>query len=363
MPNADARGARAEQAHSAARDAAERRQRPNKPLGGLARRDLPARHHAEPHRDVRDGRLVRTGRLRRRRDRLAAARHHLDDQTRSTKARAARSATTSGTSISTTSGATGVFAPDGQIDNGWRDPECRQPAATRADHIRQAVSDTIHLTRTLPGLDLPDGSAWPRSRRQPHPLRRHLARQHHQRRVLGRGYRRRQRDAVEPRGPWTSILTDPQAVDFGAPIRAALSAQGLPAGTVGFDNFVRDLQTVIDPVDPDQLRDGRGDETIRCTSSRCSATPPCPMRRTTTSRGSGACRAPARRGRQRCRPRSGGIVRFRAGVHSSLFNPHAESRGDGGDAAPDGDVRRERGQRDPDHRRQRRSVRAGETDA
>ena len=33
-------------------------------------------------------------------------------------------------------------------------------------------------------------------------------------------------------------------------MRNGLAAQGLPPGTVGFDTFARDLQTVIDTVDP-----------------------------------------------------------------------------------------------------------------
>ena len=72
----DADPARAEPAHSAARDAAERRQRPHAAELGLARRDFPARHHAESHRDVRDGRCVRAGGVRRRCHRSTAARRH-----------------------------------------------------------------------------------------------------------------------------------------------------------------------------------------------------------------------------------------------------------------------------------------------
>ena len=146
-------------------------------------------------------------------------------------------------------GADGVFAPDGQIDNGWQILNVGNPLNAR-DHIRQAVADTIALTRTLPGLNFPDGDANPGSRRQPHPLRRHLARQHHQRRVLGSRHGRHDRDAVEP-GRAVDLDPDRPAGDrLRRPIRNALSAQGLPPGTIGFDNFVRDLQTVIDPVDP-----------------------------------------------------------------------------------------------------------------
>jgi hypothetical protein len=52
-----------------------------------------------------------------------------------------------------------------------------------------------------------------------------------------------------PFATWSRILADPEAVDFGAPVRAGLSAAGLAQGTVGFDNFVRDLQTIVDSAD------------------------------------------------------------------------------------------------------------------
>ena len=43
-------------------------------------------------------------------------------------------------------GATGVFAPDGQIDNGWQILNVGNPLNAR-DHIRQAVADTISAER------------------------------------------------------------------------------------------------------------------------------------------------------------------------------------------------------------------------
>jgi hypothetical protein len=99
-----------------------------------------------------------------------------------------------------------------------------------------------------------------------------------------------------------------------------LSAQGLPPGTVGFDNFVRDLQTVIDPVDPVNYAaaaaashplhviEVRGDTAVPNgpndyiaqlwglpgVTATTMAAPPATV---------------------------SGIVRFNAGVHSSLFNP------------------------------------------
>jgi dienelactone hydrolase len=212
-------------------------------------------------------------------------------------------------------GAVGVFAPDGQIDNGWQILNVANPLNAR-DHIRQAVADLTGLTRTLPGLDFP-GSANPDL--DPN-------------RIgfvgislgsiisgvfLGVNSEVKTATLSSPAGPWTSILTDPQAIDFGQPIRNALSAQGLPPGTIGFDNFVRDLQTVIDPVDPINY------------AAAATATHPIhvievlgdtavPNRPTdyiaqlwglpsvsVTTPG-----APAR-----------GIVRYKAGAHSSLFNP------------------------------------------
>jgi len=145
-------------------------------------------------------------------------------------------------------GAVGVFAPDGQIDNGWQILNVGNPLNAR-DHIRQAVADTIALKRTLPGLDFP-GSANPDlDGNRIHYVGISLGS------IISGVFLGVDADVKtvtlsSPAGPWTSILTDPQAIDFGAPIRKALAAQGLPQGTIGFDNFVRDLQTAIDPVDP-----------------------------------------------------------------------------------------------------------------
>ena len=194
-------------------------------------------------------------------------------------------------------GATGVFTPDGQIDNGWQILNIGNPLNAR-DHIRQAVADTIALTRTLPGLNFPDGDANPDlDGNRIHFVGISLGS------IISGVFLGLDTDVKtatlsSPAGPWTSILTDPQAIDFGGPIRAALSAQGLPPGTIGFDNFVRDLQTVIDPVDP-STTPPTPRRTIRCTSSRCSATQPCRTARPTTSPSSGACRASAPRRRWR----------------------------------------------------------------
>jgi pimeloyl-ACP methyl ester carboxylesterase len=212
-------------------------------------------------------------------------------------------------------GAVGVFAPDGQIDNGWQILNVSNPLNAR-DHIRQAVADMTALTRTLPNLDFPD---------QANPdldgnnidfvgisLGSIISGV-----FLGLNSEVKTVTLSSPAGPWTSILTDPQAIDFGQPIRNALSAQGLPPGTIGFDNFVRDLQTAIDPVDPVNYAAAAtathpihvievlGDTAVpNRPTDHIAQLWGLPSVSTTTSG------APAK-----------GIVRFKAGAHSSLFNP------------------------------------------
>jgi pimeloyl-ACP methyl ester carboxylesterase len=214
-------------------------------------------------------------------------------------------------------GAVGVFAPDGQIDNGWQILNVSNPLNAR-DHIRQAVADLTALTRTIPTLDFPgltnpdlDGS-------RIHFVGISLGS------IISGVFLGLNSDVTtatlaSPAGPWTSILTDPQAIDFGQPIRNALAAQGLPIGTVGFDNFVRDLQTLIDPVDPVNYADDArlhplhvievlGDTAVpNAPNDYIASLWQLPSRSTT------AAVAPP--------GTVSGIVRFRAGVHSSLFNP------------------------------------------
>jgi pimeloyl-ACP methyl ester carboxylesterase len=216
-------------------------------------------------------------------------------------------------------GAVGVFAPDGQIDNGWQILNVQNPMNAR-DHIRQAVSDTMQLTRTLPVLNFPDGDPNPDL---------DGSRIHYVGISLGSiisgvflGLNSEVTTATlsSPAGPWTSILTDPTAIDFGKPIRDALSAQGLPPGTVGFESFVRDLQTMIDPVDPVNYAtqatalhplhviEVLGDTAVpNAPTDYIASLWGLPSVHTTV-----AVQPPAT---------TRGIVRFTAGGHSSLFNP------------------------------------------
>jgi hypothetical protein len=221
-----------------------------------------------------------------------------------------------------TVGATGVFAPDGQIDNGWQILNVQNPLNAR-DHIRQAIADTLALARTIPVLNFPDGDPSPDlDGARIHYVSISLGS------IIGGVFLGVSSDVTtatlsSPGGPWTSILTDTAAVDFGAPIRAGLSAQGLPPGTIGFNDFVRDLQTVIDSVDPINYAAAAaqahalhvievlGDPAVPNAPTdllaslwelpSVSATVAVPPPATTS-----------------------GIVRFTAGAHSSLFNPAAD---------------------------------------
>jgi hypothetical protein len=146
-------------------------------------------------------------------------------------------------------GATGVFIPDGQIDNGWQILNLQNPLNAR-DHIRQAVSDLLHLTHTIPDISVPDGLAG----QDLDGDRIHFVAMSLSSIIsgvfLGMEPPLVTATLANPAGPWTSFLTDPEAISFGEPIRQGLAAQGLAAGTANFSNFVRDLQTVIDPVEP-----------------------------------------------------------------------------------------------------------------
>jgi hypothetical protein len=218
-------------------------------------------------------------------------------------------------------GAVGVFAPDGQIDNGWQILNVSNPLNAR-DHIRQAVADTIALKRTLPSIDFPNVPNPDLDGNRIHFVGSSLG-SIISGVFLGLDSDIRTATLQSPAGPWTSILTDPQATVFGGPIRNALSAQGLPPGTLGFDNFVRDLQTVIDPVDPVNFAvDAAANHPIHVIEILGDTSVPnrptdyiaqlwgLPSVSTTTPAGPPGAPATAE-----------GIVRFTAGAHSSLFNP------------------------------------------
>jgi hypothetical protein len=213
-------------------------------------------------------------------------------------------------------GPLGDFAPDGLIDNGWQIFNLENPLNAR-DHGRQAVSDLVHLLRTLPTMSFdadpnPDIDA---------------DRIHFVSLSLGSIFSTALLAVNEdfgsatmssPGGRFIDFLYDPAAVDFGRPIRTAIEAEGLAFGTLGFDNFARDLQTILDPIDPLNYAAAGAQkhaihvvEILSDTSVPASLTENVARLMGLTSVSATTVDAGGVRG----------IVRFTAGGHSSLFNP------------------------------------------
>ena len=145
-------------------------------------------------------------------------------------------------------GALGSLVPDGQIDNGWQVFNVANPLNAR-DHGRQAVSDQFHLIRTVPVMDVTGDGIADLNGNRIHFVGVSLGA------IFSAPFLALSREfstatLSSAGGPYSSFLTDPMAITFGRPIRAAVEAAGLPFGTVGFQNFVRDLQTVLDSIDP-----------------------------------------------------------------------------------------------------------------
>lgn len=213
-------------------------------------------------------------------------------------------------------GPVGDPTPDGEIDNGWQIFNVGNPLNAR-DHGRQAVADLIHLLRTAPTLDF-DGDTAPDV---------DGARLHFVSVSLGSIFSTAllavnddfgSATMSSPGGPFSGFLFDANATQFGLPIRLGIEAQGLPFGSVAFDNFARDLQTILDPIDPvnyaaaaagahpihviEILGDGAVTPALTDNVARLMGLVDVSE---TTVDGAGVR----------------GIVRFNAGGHSSMFNP------------------------------------------
>ncbi len=143
--------------------------------------------------------------------------------------------------------AVGQPIPDGVIDDGRQIFNISNPLNAR-DHVRQAVADLIHLTKTIPTIDF-DGGGPDFDGDSIHLVGWSLGSAFASI-LLGVNTDIGPATLSSPFATWSRILTDPEAVNYGAPIIAGLAAAGLVQGTVGFDNFIRDLQTIFDPGDP-----------------------------------------------------------------------------------------------------------------
>ena len=213
-------------------------------------------------------------------------------------------------------GGVGDLAPDGLIDNGWQIFNVQNPLNAR-DHGRQAVSDLIHLIRTVPSMDFSGDMAADLDAARIHFVSVSLG-SIFSTALLAVNTDFGTASMSSPGGPYSGFLFDPNAIDFGLPIRAGIEAQGLAFGTEAYDNFARDLQTILDPIDPlNYARQAGLNHPIHVLEilGDTAVTPALTDNvadlmglidiSTTTVDGVGVR----------------GIVRFTAGGHSSMFNP------------------------------------------
>jgi hypothetical protein len=213
-------------------------------------------------------------------------------------------------------GPLGDYTPDGLIDDGWQIFNLQNPLNAR-DHGRQAVSDLIQLLRTLPTMDF-DGDQSPDV---------DANRLHFVSLSLGSIFSTAllavntdfgSATMSSPGGRFIDFLYDPVAIDFGLPIRTAIEAEGLAFGTLAFDNFARDLQTVLDPIEPLNYAAAAAQnhpvhvvEVLSDTAVTAGLTENVASLMGLASVSSTTVDAGGVRG----------IVRFTAGAHSSMFNP------------------------------------------
>jgi hypothetical protein len=213
-------------------------------------------------------------------------------------------------------GALGNYTPDGLIDNGWQIFNLKNPLNAR-DHGRQAVADLIQLFRTAPTLDFDGGGA------DVDPNRLHFVSVSlgsiFSTAFLAVNTNFSTATMSSPGGRFIDFLYDPMAIDFGLPIRRAIEAQGLAFGTLGFDNFARDLQTVLDPIEPLNYAavaaQSHPIHVIEVLSD--TAVPATLTENVARLMGLVSVHAPGTTNPAGVR----GIVRFTAGVHSSIFDP------------------------------------------
>ncbi|MEW8251651.1 MAG: hypothetical protein AB2740_15525 [Candidatus Thiodiazotropha sp.] len=145
--------------------------------------------------------------------------------------------------------ATGIAGADGLIDNGIQLPGqlINNPLNGR-DTLRQSSADLIQLVTTIPAMDL-DGDGLPDL---------DAARIHYAGLswgaiqgplLLGINDSITTATLISPGGSWSDLLTDPESLTFGRPLLDQLARQGVVFGTADFDQWLRDWQTILDPVD------------------------------------------------------------------------------------------------------------------
>jgi pimeloyl-ACP methyl ester carboxylesterase len=147
--------------------------------------------------------------------------------------------------------ASGAPGSDGQIDNGAQifTVSLTAPRVTR-DYGRQIASDLMNLIRTLPTIDL-DGNPATQDldASRVHFVGVSLGS------LLGSSFLGTNTEVASATlssegGDWTLFLTDPNSFFGRALIAGITAATGLQPNTSGMNEFLRDWQTVLDPVDP-----------------------------------------------------------------------------------------------------------------
>lgn len=214
-------------------------------------------------------------------------------------------------------GPLGDYTPDGLIDNGWQIFNLRNPLNAR-DHGRQAVVDLIQLFRSLPNLDFDGVAGADVDANRLHFVSLSLGSMFSTA-MLAVNTDFGSATMSSPGGRFIDFLYDPMAIDFGLPIREAIEAQGLAFGTLGFDNFARDLQTVLDPIEPLNYAVAAAQNhpihVVEVLSD--TAVPATLTENVARLMGLTSVHFPGTANPTGVR----GIVRFTAGVHSSMFNP------------------------------------------
>jgi len=138
---------------------------------------------------------------------------------------------------------------DGQIDPSGANFINLTSVLTTRDNLRQGAADLITLTRSLPNLSLGNGP-----RGDIDPTRIHFL-GHSLGAMVGGIYlgvasqhEVNTATLAMPGGGLVNLLRD--SPTLGPKIVGALAARGLTQGTTGFEQFLRDAQTVLDPGDP-----------------------------------------------------------------------------------------------------------------
>jgi hypothetical protein len=210
----------------------------------------------------------------------------------------------------------GDLTPDGLIDDGWQIFNVQNPLNAR-DHARQTVADLIHVLRSAPNFDFDGDMASDVDSSRLHFVSVSLG-SIFSTALLAVNDDFGSATMSSPGGLYSDFLFDPNAVQFGLPIRAGIEAEGLTFGTQAYDNFARDLQTVLDPVEPLNYAAAAaighplhvieilGDTAVPTgLTDKLASVMGLADISTTTTDGAGVR----------------GIVRFNAGGHSSMFNP------------------------------------------